>query len=353
MIGSGHVMRCLALADALRDGGDETLFIARTMPGGLRRRLQQAGHRLILAPPAPRMRSFDVNDPPYAHWLDADWDTDAAATLCALGPERWDWLAVDHYALDTRWAGLIRQKVPRILAIDDVADRRLDADLVLDQNLQPEPEARYLRRLIRPDPAKLMMGPGFALLRSEFAALASRRAHRSGPVETLLIAFGGGDAHGATQRALSELAAPGFEALRLIVVVGGLHPDKARLEALSADRPNVELVFDTADVAQLMLRSDLAIGAGGGMGYERMCLGLPAITIALEHNQEGPSAYLAERGLATYLGRIDQLQPGAIAQAVERAMRGDIDLSGQAQAGMRLVDGRGASRVAARLHQAL
>jgi len=303
--------------------------------------------------PARRRLAPDPSGPPHADWLDADWDADAAATVAALGPGRWDWLAVDHYALDARWAARVRETAQRIFVIDDVADRPLDADLVLDQNLQPDPEARYLRRLIPPDPAKLMLGPSFALLRPEFSSLASQRSRTRRPVQTLLIAFGGGDAHGATQRVLGELLAPAFETLRLIVLVGGLHPDKARLEALSADRANIELFIDTSDVAPLMLRSDLAIGAGGGMAYERMCLGLPAITIALEHNQEGPSAYIAERGLCSYLGRIDQLPPGAVAQAVSRAIDGEIDLEGQAQAGMSLVDGLGTARVFARLHNGL
>jgi UDP-2,4-diacetamido-2,4,6-trideoxy-beta-L-altropyranose hydrolase len=352
-IGSGHVMRCLALADALRRGGDDTLFIARTMPQGLRRRLETAGHPVVIAPPAPRTRAPDPSDPPHADWLDADWDADAAAALAALGPDPWDWMAVDHYALDARWAGVIRRNARRILVIDDVADRTLDADLVLDQNLRPEPQARYLPRLATPDPARLLMGPAFALLRPEFAALASQRRLPRTPPGVVLIAFGGGDAHGATERALGELLSPAFKALRLIVVVGGLHPDKARLEALGATRAAVEVVVDTPDVAGLMVQSDLAVGAGGGMAYERMCLGLPAITLALEHNQEGPSAYLAERGLSTYLGRIDQLAPGAIARAVACALAGEIDLDGQARAGMALVDGRGAARVAARLHTPL
>jgi UDP-2,4-diacetamido-2,4,6-trideoxy-beta-L-altropyranose hydrolase len=349
-IGSGHIMRCLALADALRRRGDETCFIARAMPPSLRRRLEQSGHTVVLLQPAPRIRGPDASDPPHAPWLDTDWETDARATLSALAPGACDWLVVDHYALDARWSSRLREKARYILAIDDVADRPLDADLVLDQNLQPDPQTRYLRRLIDPDPRKLLLGPGFALLRPEFSALASRRARRSGPVETLLIAFGGGDDHGAAQRALGELLAPPFQALRLIVVVGGLHPGKADFEALSADHANVDLFVDTAEVAQLMRRSDLAIGAGGGMTYERMCLGLPAITIALEHNQAAPSAYLAERGLSTYLGPIDHLAPGAVAQAVERAIRGEIDLKDQSDAGMQLVDGCGASRVADRLH---
>jgi len=352
-IGSGHVMRCLALADALRSRGDETLFIARTMPDGLQRRLAQSGHRLALSSPAPRRTPTDPNDPPHADWLDTDWETDAAATLSALAPGRWDWLAVDHYALDARWAAQVRQGAARILVIDDVADRPLDADLVLDPNLQPDPQARYLRRLIHPDRDKLMLGPSFALLRPEFASLAARRSRRPRALQTLLIAFGGGDAKGATASALDQLLDPAFEGLRLIVVLGGLHPARTELERLCTDRAHTELIFDSADVASLMLRSDLAIGAGGGMTYERMCLGLPAIMIALERNQEGPSAYLAARGLTTYLGRFDRLPPGAVAQAVTRAMTGAIDLGGQAQAGMALVDGLGTSRVAERLHGAL
>ncbi len=349
-IGSGHVMRCLALAEALRRRGDETCFIARAMPQSLRRRLEQSGHSVVLLQPSARTRAVDASDPPHAQWLDTDWETDASATLSALGSGDLDWLVVDHYALDARWSSRLRDRAKGVLAIDDVADRPLDADLVLDHNLQPDPQTRYLRRLIRPDPQKLMMGPTFALLRPEFSALASLRNQPPRPVETLLIAFGGGDDHGAAQRVLVELLAPPFEALRFIVVVGGLHPAKPDFEALSADHANIELFVDTAEVAQLMLRSDLAIGAGGGMTYERMCLGLPAITIALEHNQAEPAAYLAERGLSTYLGRIDQLPSGAVARAVARAIEGQIDIAGQSDAGMRLVDGRGASRVAARLH---
>ncbi len=349
-IGSGHIMRCLALADALRDRGDETLFVSRIMPDGLQRRLREAGHRVAISPSAPRRGPPDSNDPPHAHWLDTDWETDAEATLSALAPGRWDWLAVDHYALDARWAVRLRAKAERLLVIDDVADRPLDADLVLDPNLQPDPEARYLRRLIHPDPAKLMLGPSFALLRPEFASLAAQRARQRRPLRTLLIAFGGGDAHGATASALQQLRDPAFAVLNIIALLGGLHPARPELETICADQPHIELIFDSADVAPLMLRSDLAIGAGGGMTYERMCLGLPAILIALERNQEGPSAFLAERGLATYLGRFDQLPPEAFADAVAQAMNGAIALESQAQAGMRLVDGQGTSRVADRLH---
>ncbi|MEZ5605346.1 MAG: pseudaminic acid cytidylyltransferase [Burkholderiaceae bacterium] len=141
--GTGHLMRCLTLADTLRAGGARTRFVCRPLPAGLGELVAGRGHELASLPPgSDAVRA--LLDPPHAEWLGATRrPTTPDATLAALAGEgTWDWLVVDHYALDARWEARLRSVARRILAIDDLADRRHDCDALLDQNFYADGPAR-------------------------------------------------------------------------------------------------------------------------------------------------------------------------------------------------------------------
>ncbi len=298
-MGTGHIMRCLTLADELKRRGAEVTFICRSILPMLRERIARAGHALRMLPPAAA--DEPPNDgPPHAHWLKAHWRTDAEhtqAVLRELGGA--DWLVVDHYALDARWERQIRPLAARIMVIDDLADRAHDCDLLLDQT--PGRQVADYHGLV-PGACRLLMGAQYALLRPEFARLrpsALRRRQQQRRVERLLVNFGGSAPEELSRMVLRAIAEAAPADIIVDFATGATDPRAAGLEALAADMPQqVNFHGFDANMAQLMHDADLAIGAGGVSALERACMGLPSILLSLAENQQDNARRLQERNAA-------------------------------------------------------
>lgn len=341
-IGSGHVMRCLTLADALRERGAQCRFVCRAHPGHLIDKIRQHGFEVHALPHHPDWRPTEA-DPAHAAWLGADWEKDAEETLVALQGERFDWLVVDHYALDARWERALRPHVGRIMAIDDLADRAHACDLLLDQNLQPGPD-RY--RGLVPENCELLLGPRYALLRPQFLDARKSLRARDGVVRRILVAFGGVDAQGATLLALEVIARLNRPEIAVDVVITSACPHRQAIEARCAALPNVRLHVDVEDMAGLMANADLAIGAGGSMIWERCCLGLPTLLLALADNQIEVGRQLAKKGAAWFLGSQEALSAEDLSHVLHAAVAMPESLSLLARQAHVLVDGLGARRLA-------
>jgi UDP-2,4-diacetamido-2,4,6-trideoxy-beta-L-altropyranose hydrolase len=318
-IGSGHVMRCLALADGLRAAGASVTFICGPLSGHLSSLITGRGCRLATVPYGP----------------------DPAPSLSALDEAGCDWLVVDHYGLDARWETAMRARARRILAIDDLADRPHDCDVLLDQNLVDAMERRYDALL--PAACERLLGPRFALLREEFVAARPRVAPRRGPVGRMLISFGGGDAANHTATAVAALVATGLRPPRVDVVIGGDHPRRDEIEA-TCRAHGFQCHVQAEHMAELMAAADMAIGAAGGTTWERCCLGVPSIVLPIAANQEPIAAETARRGLVYSLGSAavspDSLAIHLTALAENAGLR-----EWMSHNGMCAVDGRGVTRV--------
>jgi UDP-2,4-diacetamido-2,4,6-trideoxy-beta-L-altropyranose hydrolase len=277
LIGTGHVMRCLALADGLRAAGGEALFLCRTLPDHLRQLLQTRGHAVALLPAA----AAGGSELAHAAWLGVTPETDAAATVDVLRGAGCDWVVADHYALDARWERPIRNAVGRLLAIDDLADRTHECDVLLDQNFYADQAVRYAGRTDAN--CRQLLGPTYALLRPEFQQLHRAAAVRTGAVRNLLVFFGGIDAANQTTTALAALAALRLGA-EVHVVVGRSHPVLADVEA-ACQRHGFVCHVQTNEMGALMSRADLAVGAGGSATWERCCVGLPTLAVCTADNQ--------------------------------------------------------------------
>ena len=166
-IGTGHFMRCLTLADALKQHGAKIRFASRHMPEYLRDMLVVKGHEFMLLDSSPSDAISDGLS--HANWLGTSQHADAQDTVQALSGQTWDWLIVDHYALDARWESALRQTAKNIFVIDDIADRQHDCDVLLDQNLYADMDSRYTGKV--PAHCQLLLGPRYALLRDEFRQL--------------------------------------------------------------------------------------------------------------------------------------------------------------------------------------
>ena len=353
-IGSGHVMRCLTLANHLRRQQAECLFVCREHPDHLLALIRAQGF-VALALPAPTEQATAGADSSLAHadWLGVAQEQDAQECLAALQaaailPPLIDWLVVDHYALDQIWERLLRPHCRRLLVIDDLADRAHDCDLLLDQNLGRTP-TDYATQL--PALAIRLIGPRYALLREEFAAWrsASLARRRDYPPEHLLIALGGVDQDNLSGQLLAQLEHCALPATcRVTVVLGRSAPHLAALrrQASQLARP-CQVLAGIDNMAEVLASCDLALGAAGSSAWERVALGVPTLLIILADNQRDGAAALVKHGLAIALTGPEQLAAGIAAYAQQAA---------QLQQNLNpatLIDGQGCGRIGQRLHALL
>jgi UDP-2,4-diacetamido-2,4,6-trideoxy-beta-L-altropyranose hydrolase len=321
-VGAGHLARCRALAGALRKRGRGCHFVVG------------AGARPWIDTLRAELDTVDVIED------GLEWRDDAEQTLARLAPVTGTaWMVVDHYRLDARWQRAARSAGWRVLVVDDLADRPLAADALLD----PAPtasEERY-RALVPPDCA-LLLGPRHCLLRGEFAelrALAAATPRRAGRVH---LAFGGT----LREAELAAVARPLLEQdpqLELVTVVPSASPLLAQLAQQFRER--IVIHVQPASVARTMLGCDVALGAPGGMLWERFCLGLPTACLAVSPVQVPVLAALASQGWLLDLGSAADFA----AQRLARFRQWQADRPAREadrQRLMQAVDGQGAARVA-------
>lgn len=284
-------MRCLTLASELRDSGAKVSFICREAPGDALTLVEQQGF------PAHPLNASR-----------ADWATDASDSLEVLQPGApYDWLVVDHYKLDSRWETKMRGAVGRILAIDDLADRAHDCDILLDQNYYVGAEHRY-RELV-PPMCRQFLGPAFALLRKEFFDALQTQTSRTGNVRRILVSLGAADPTNETGKVLEAVRRLGMPNIGVDVVIGSANPHSNTILEQCSTLAHVECHIQTSQMAALMVRADLAIGAGGATTWERCLLGLPTLTVVTADNQTQTTRDLSAIGIIKYIGRAGELSP--------------------------------------------
>lgn len=312
-MGSGHVMRCLTLADALAAQGAQCHFISRAHPGSLFELIRQRGFAVTalpaeLSPANTQVVSRRAKEPVHAPWLGCDWKTDAEQTRAILATVQPDWLVVDHYALDQRWEIALRLYCQKLMVIDDLADRPHQCDLLLDQNLgrQPQDYANLV-----PAQCKVLAGPQYALLRPEFAALRaySLQRRQQPALRKLLITMGGVDQSNATGQVLQTLKGCALpQDCRISVVMGLQAPWLQQVGAQAQAMPwPTEVLVNISNMAQRMADSDLAIGAAGSTSWERCCLGLPTLLVVLADNQRFGAQALQEAQAALLIGDVSDI----------------------------------------------
>ena len=314
-IGSGHLMRCLTLAERLRKKSDEVHFISRDLAGSLHRLVEEHGFPLHLLP----QHEEDPNLTGYAAWLTVPQVVDAEETgeiLSRMQPV--NRLIVDSYALDAVWEQRLRPLVREIFVIDDLANRRHDCDILLDQNFYREMRHRYDGLI--PPACKLLLGPSHALLREEFYEAREKIGVWDGVLRRILVFYGGSDVTRETEKAIRALVHLQLPAVAVDVVVGGSNPRRTQIEELCAAHDFLYYHCQVSNMAELMAHADLCLGAGGTTTWERCFLGLPAIVTAVAENQIQVCEDCAEAGYIRYLGRWDEVTVGDIAAAVQKCI---------------------------------
>lgn len=341
-IGLGHLQRCLALAAALREAGGHTVFVARDLGVDVAARVRAAGFDAVLLP-RPTADAPVADGPAYAAWAGVAWQRDADETAQALAGTRPDWLVVDHYAFDARWHAELRRRLgAKLAAIDDLADRALDVDLLIDHNFAEDHRAKY-RSVLGPA-TRMLCGPRHALLGPAYAAAAPHVVHER--VRSIGIFMGGadpGDLSSLVLRACRDGA--GFRG-PIEIVTTSANPHRAALAELAARWPATTLSVDLADLAAFFSRHDLQVGAGGGASWERCRTGAPSLLLVTAANQQAVVPGLARLGAVAALEDAGPPTQAAVAEAVSALLHDSAARHHLAEVSRTLVDGLGARRVA-------
>lgn len=321
-IGGGHVMRALTLAKALQEKARSS-FLAPAFVAGLLDRFAGGEVGRIAAGSAEPARLAD------------------AAVQAAAG---FDAVVFDHFRL----AAPEHQRIAggrASLAIDDLADRPLGADLILD----PTPgrsEADYAGCVMAG--AKLLPGAAYALVGAPFAeareAALARRV-RAGEAGRVLVSLGLTDVGGITARVVDRLL-PRLGEAQMDMVLGPAAPSHATLERLVARDQRVSLHVETDAMAELCAQADLAVGAGGSSTWERCTVGLPTVTLILVDNQAAGAQALAAKGAGEVVDARATDFEAAFDRAFTGLMRSPARRIRMGRAAAALCDGQGGRRVA-------
>ena len=347
-IGTGHVMRCLTLADALTQQGHHCVFICRAHSGHLGEFIHSKGYTLHLLPltDLSATAAQELNWNAHAPWLGTTWQQDADQTLALLKQQKVDWLVVDHYALDHQWERRVQAGFHRLMVMDDLADRAHLCDLLLDQTYGREP-SDY--KPLVPEHCEILCGSQYALLRPEFAQWREYSLKRRADAELkqLLINLGGVDKDNVTGTVLDALQTCTLpDDCRIVIVMGTTAPwlEQVRLQAQKLPW-KTQVKVSVTNMAQLMADSDLAIGAAGSTAWERCCLGLPSIMLVLAENQKNAAKILEINSVASLLN----LKPHLNAYLNKLIKLNSHNLSSFAYKSTKVTDGKGSQRVAALL----
>jgi UDP-2,4-diacetamido-2,4,6-trideoxy-beta-L-altropyranose hydrolase len=321
VIGSGHLMRCLTLADAL----------AGAVPRA----------KCKFWVPEAGLDFPALKNSPYEVVTDQDY--------CALV----DLLIIDDYELDIAFESTCRAWAKKILVIDDLPNRAHDCDIFLDQTYGREP---YEYKGLLPDHAIILCGTEYALLRPEFGKLRSqslRRRQDLTEVKTILVSMGSMNLYNISTSILE--AFHHIEGSYEVTVVLSSHaPDLDKvLTAVNAvnslTQHYCQLSLDATDMARLMADNDFSVGAGGTTSWERACLGLASAVVELAENQSDIIKFLVNNQASISLGHHLEMSPMQTGQTLQRILNSNDLLKAISETSADICDGLGVKRVVEQL----
>ena len=323
-IGLGHVMRCLALAQACVEAGGRARLMTQSLPVPVRRR-------------------FEMERVP-VHLLQSEVpgsDHDAAETAALGKNESCSWIVVDGYCFGTKYQDLLKRSGAHLLLIDDNGNAgAYCADAILNQNIHAQ-DAMYTGR--QPH-AQLLLGPMYALLRREFRQWLHWERPEGLEASNVVVAMGGSDPSGLTHTAITALAALRHPDLKVRVAIGAQNRRVSEIR-VEAARAGFAVEVDVPEISALMAWADVAIAAAGTTTWELGYMQLPSVLVAAAENQRPIAEELDRRGSAIYVNGPPAILAGELARAVASLLPDAGRRAAMARAGRDLVDGLGAERV--------
>jgi len=333
-MGTGHIIRCLTLAQALQEKGALVNFICREHLGDLIEFIETKGFKVHRLPLHEQGVISEQSDEPlinrastqqpclkstksgqlvtntlfHSHWLGSTQYQDAQDCMDVLKTLNPDWLITDHYALDETWQVLLEDYYHKLMVIDDLADRKHQCNLLLDLTFGRKPEDY---QALVPENCQMLLGSQYTLLRPEFAQWREYSLKRrvNPEFKKLLITMGGVDPDNITSQVLETLKTCILpKEMEITVIIGATAPHIDTVKTQAKAMPcKTHVKINVDNMAEIMANSDFAIGASGGTTWERCCLGLPSLLWVLADNQKTIAKNLVERKIVRLFDSFDQI----------------------------------------------
>lgn len=328
LMGTGHVMRSLALAEPWFATGSQVILAAQLMPEALGQRALKAG-----------VIPFSIN-------AEGGSLEDAQETIALAEQHPNAWVVVDGYQFGETYFSILKHAGVKVLQVDDFGGlKHYETDFVLNQNLG----ADLTWYPHRESSTRLLVGTRYVQLRGEFLSRPNQHLPSKQNLTRLLVTLGGSDAEDATSKVIQALQL--VKEIEATIVVGGSNPHWDKLQSLVAAHPNLRLVRNATNMPELMADVDFAIAAGGTTVWELAYMGIPMLTVIQADNQVSNAAQLQAAGLAINMGWHTELRPEDLAEQVRRLARDPILRDEMSKRAHTLVDGLGSLRVWLRLNE--
>lgn len=325
-IGSGHVMRCLTLAHRLKkEKNAKVVFVMRVLPGNLIGVVEKQGFEVLKLSPANHKYSLNG----YGLWLTVPMEVDARQTIEVLqhylqehGCDVVNRLIVDSYALDEQWERMLHPYCKEIMVIDDLANRRHECDILLDQNFYLNKDVRYAGLV--PERCKMLLGPEHALLREEFYEAKKHFRKRDGTIKNILVFYGGSDLTNETEKAIKALVQLHDEGYSFTadVITGVSNSRREKIKNLCSKYYFFHYYCQVSNMAEFMNKADLMLGAGGSTTWERLYMELPALVTAVAENQIQGCIDCSKSGIINYLGEAANVNISTIIASIKNINKG-------------------------------
>jgi UDP-2,4-diacetamido-2,4,6-trideoxy-beta-L-altropyranose hydrolase len=327
-LGKGHLSRCLNLANKLLNERNSIYFITNTLSSSNSNLIRGFGFKHIEI-------SKNSND------NGLDETLEITKKLGSVGS-----IVIDHYQIGFEWEKRVSFLIPRLVVIDDLANRAHHCHYLIDQTLG-RLKSDYTK-LVASD-CKLLLGSEYSLISRDYTMLREKsieKRQHTDQLNKILVAFGGGDPSIALLKVSDDLALLEKKYTIYFVTRSTMDAKDELMAKLNNTHHDVKVFTDISDLSELVYMSDLSVGAGGISSYERCCLGLPTVLIKLADNQSGNASSLQSAGAVYYLGSICDIVRGAIAKAINNIMSNYDFWKSISDKSILVCDGQGVSNIA-------
>ncbi len=340
----GHLMRCLSLADYLKQNGYKCHFLARNFNTKILNVVKRSQHSLHLLP-KKKMVIININKSKfiYSDWLQVTQQVDFMESYKFIKKINPGLVVVDHYGIDKTWHLLAKQRGLKLFVLDDLGDRQHYCDILLDTTPGRKKDD-YLGKINRE--AILLLGNNYCIIRDEFLKLRKLSLRRDRTrLSKLMVSMGGMDADNNTLKIMEKLKTLDLD-IKITFIMGNETKDHKKIIALSKQLnvKNMVLPYSTS-ISKLMLESDLAIGTPSVTALERCCMGLPSINITTSRNQKTIASNLEDIGAAIDLGRIEKLSSQKIVKTINNIYLNKKYLKSMSVESSKVCDGLGKDRI--------